>query len=376
MANIQERVYKNGSVKYQALIRLRGHPPQTATFERKSDAKKWVSDTESAIRNGRHFKSSESRKHTLADAVDRYIKEILPTKSPSTIRDQTHQLNWWKQQLGAYTLADISTPVVTELKQKLASERISVSRSPVATKMSADETEKSKLRSNSTVTAYLMAISHLFSVAVKEWGWAEKNPLKDVRKPVAAKGRTRFLSDGERIRLMAECKKYPDLNLAVMLSLSTGARKEEIWSLKWSRVDLTNAMIILDDTKNDETRGIALVGEALSLLKAHELTRQPDCDFVFVGKKGKNRLDLRKQWEAAKAGCDIKDFRYHDLRHTTASYLAMSGATLGEISEILGHKSLQMVKRYSHFTAGHNAKVLERMTTKMMGPAPGDDVAS
>lgn len=365
MANIQKRLYKNGSVKYQALIRLQGCPPQTATFERLTDARKWVADTESAIRHGRYFKSSESKKHTLCEAVDRYIKEILPAKRPSTIRDQTHQLNWWKQQLGTYTLADISTAMVTEAKQKLAIEPIN--RTADSKQKLENDAAKSKLRSNSTVTAYLMAISHLFSVAVKEWEWAEKNPLLNVKKPTAAKGRTRFLSDDERVRLLAECKKFPALNLAVILSLSTGARKEEIWALKWSHVDLNNAMIILPQTKNGETRGLPLVGEALALLKDHEQSRQPDNDFVFAGKKADNRLDLRKQWEAAKRGCDIQDFRYHDLRHTAASYLAMSGATLGEISEILGHKTLQMVKRYSHFTVGHNASVLERMTNKMLG---------
>lgn len=365
MANIQKRLYKNGTVKYQALIRLHGYPPQTATFQRLTDARKWVADTESAIRHGRYFKSPESKKHTLSDAVDRYIREILPAKRPSTIRDQTYQLNWWKQQLGAYTLADISTAMVTETKQKLITEPIKRPRE--SKQMVASDGANSKLRSNSTVTAYLMAISHLFSVAVKEWEWAEKNPLLNVKKPTAAKGRTRFLSDDERVRLLAECKKFPVLNLAVILSLSTGARKEEIWALKWRHVDLNNAMIILHQTKNGETRGLPLVGEALALLRQHETIRQPDNDFVFAGKTADNRLDLRKQWEAAIRGCDIQDFRYHDLRHTAASYLAMSGATLGEISEILGHKTLQMVKRYSHFTAGHNAHVLERMTNKMLG---------
>jgi len=78
-------------------------------------------------------------------------------------------------------------------------------------------------------------------------------------------------------------------------------------------------------------------------------------------------MDLRTPWENALKAAEITDFRWHDLRHSFASELAMSGATLAEIAEAMGHKTLAMVKRYSHLTEGHISKVVERMTTKVFG---------
>lgn len=106
MANIQERTSKNGKTTYKVVVRLKGYPTQTATFERKTDAKKWASQTETAIREGRHFKTTEAKKHTLSDMVERYIKYVLPLK-PKSKRTQETQLEWWKKELGPYTLADV-----------------------------------------------------------------------------------------------------------------------------------------------------------------------------------------------------------------------------------------------------------------------------
>ncbi len=83
MAYIEKRLSKNGAARYRALVRLRGHPSQSATFERKTDAKKWVQQTESAIREGRYFKSAAAKRHSGAELVDRYIQEILPRKPKS-----------------------------------------------------------------------------------------------------------------------------------------------------------------------------------------------------------------------------------------------------------------------------------------------------
>src|SRR3990167_10312428 len=101
MATIEKRVSKiDGSAQYRVRVRLRGFSPQTASFKRLTDAKKWVQQTESAIREGRHFKTVESRKHTLKEAIERYIKSILPSKKPNSQKDQTKQLQWWSENIG------------------------------------------------------------------------------------------------------------------------------------------------------------------------------------------------------------------------------------------------------------------------------------
>jgi len=120
MANIQKRVSKSGSVSYRVLVRLKGYPLQTATFARLTDARKWAQDTESAIRDGRHFKTTEAKRHTLGELIDRYTRDVLPTKKPGI--NQASQLAWWKEKLGAYTLADITPALLAEYRDKLASE--------------------------------------------------------------------------------------------------------------------------------------------------------------------------------------------------------------------------------------------------------------
>ncbi len=113
MATIEKRVGEAGAVAYRAKIRIKGSPSETATFTRLTDAKRWVQQTEAAIREGRHFKTSESKRRTLAELIDRYVIDVLPLK-PKSQRDQQRQLLWWKQELGAYSLADITAPRIAE----------------------------------------------------------------------------------------------------------------------------------------------------------------------------------------------------------------------------------------------------------------------
>ena len=114
MGAIVERKKTDGKAHYQAKVRLKGFPPQTATFDRKTDAKKWIQDTESAIREGRHFKGAEAKRHTLGEMIDRYLGDVLPNKSDSMQRDQTTQLNWWNEKIGDRLLVDITPALISE----------------------------------------------------------------------------------------------------------------------------------------------------------------------------------------------------------------------------------------------------------------------
>ncbi len=125
-------------------------------------------------------------------------------------------------------------------------------------------------------------------------------------------------------------------------------------------------MIILEHTKNDERRAIPLQGHALELFKDMSKVRQINTRLLFPSRINPNKpLNIQKIWESAVKNAEIDDFRFHDLRHSAASYLAMNGATTGEIAEILGHKTLQMVKRYSHLTEQHTAKVVAKMNEQI-----------
>jgi integrase len=352
MANIEKRISQDDKVSYRVKIRLRGFPTQSATFERLTDARKWIQLTESAIREGRHFKTSEAKRHTLEEAIDRYIKHILPTK-PKSAAFQKTQLSWWRNSLGSYTLSDISPALIAQHRGKLIN-------SP---------TPRGETRSSATVNRYLAALSHLFTIAVNEWGWIEENPLRKVTKMKEPRGRIRFLSDDERVRLLNACKSSESnfLYIATVLALSTGGRRMEIMSLRWDDVDINRGVITLHETKNGERRVLPLAGHALNLIKEHSKVRTLSCKYVFPSKNFKKPIDLRSPFETALKRAEITDFRWHDLRHSCASYLAMNGASLAEIAEILGHKTLQMVKRYAHLSEAHTSKVVARMNEKIFG---------
>ena len=361
MATITLRTAKDGSKTYRVEVRLKGFPPQRATHARLTDARKWAAATEAAIREGRLFGTVEARRHTVADLIDRYTREVLPAKKAATREAQIPQLAWWREQIGAKTLADCTPALIAECRDTLAG--------------TVSERRKTRL-SPATVNRHLAALSHAFTVAVKEWGWVDDNPCRKVTKPNEPRGRVRFLSDDERERLLAACRASasPDLYPAVILALSTGARQQEIMGLRWPQVDLARRVATLHETKNGEVRLLPLAGPALDLLRERAKVRRLDTDLVFPGRKrqrdGTYRpVDLRTPFETALKRAEIADFHWHDLRHTAASYLAMNGASLAEIAEVLGHKTLAMVKRYAHLSEAHTASVVERMNARFLGGA-------
>lgn len=344
MANIRERQNANGTITYQAQVRLKGFPPQTASFARKTDAKKWIQQTEAAIREGRHFKTTESKKRTLAELIDRYIAEILPTK-PKSMNTQGRQLLWWRKELGYSTLAEVTPKALGE-----ARERLHQGREPA------------------TVVRYMSALSHAFTIAVNEWEWLEDNPMRKVRRPTEPRGRVRFLDEFERKRLLEACKESSSKHLypIVVLALSTGMRQSEIMNLTWADIDLSRSRLILHETKNGERRAVPIVSHAKELLQSMSKVRRLDTNLIFYSEaKPQVPLFVRIPWGKAVKAAQLDDFKFHDLRHTAASYLAMNGATLAEIAEILGHKTLQMVQRYAHLSEQHTSSVLEKMNRKI-----------
>jgi integrase len=351
MANIEKRVSDKGVVTFRAKVRLKGIPAQSATFKRLTDARKWAQQTESAIQEGRHFKTSEAKRHTFGELVDRYMRDILPAKKDAQNR-ATHFV-WWKEELGDFSLAEVMPPKLAECRDMLARET----------------TSRGNHKSPATVNRYLASLSHAFSIAVREWGWLEENPLRKVSKAKEPRGRIRYLLDDERERLLVTCResRSPDLYSAVVLALSTGARKMELLGMRWGQVDFKRCVITLHDTKNNERRVLPLTSHALEIMRERGKAQHVESDLVFPGKNSKNSIDLRTPWQTALRQAEIEDFRWHDLRHSTASYLAMNGASLAEIAEVLGHKTLQMVKRYAHLGEAHTAKVVESMNNKIFG---------
>lgn len=352
MATIEKRPDGSGATSYRVKVRMKGHPIQSATFPRLTDAKRWAAQVETAIREGRHFATTEAKRHTVGDLLDWYARDVLPTKKAKTQEPQRQQLAWWVERIGDRTLADCTPALIAECRDVLARE----------------PGPGGRPRAPATVVRYLAVLSHAFTLAVKEKGWIENNPLVRVTKPKEPRGRVRFLSEDERDRLLGACRAHPDLYLAVVLSLSTGARQAEIMGLRWGQIDPARRAAVLHETKNGERRVLALAGHAWDLLRERSKIRRLDTDLIFPGRAHPGEpLDLRTPWETALKRAGIEDFRWHDLRHSAASYLAMNGASLAEIAAVLGHKTLSMVKRYAHLSEDHTAAVVERMNAKLFG---------
>jgi integrase len=264
MATINKRVDQDGKMRFLVIVRLKGHPTQTATFLRITDAKKWAQQTEAAIREGRYFKTIEAKKHSLGDMVDRYIDLFNP---PNYKRAH---LEWWKLFLGRYLLCDITPAMIASGRDELLQ----------------GMTKRGTQRSPSTAVRYIAAISHVFTIGIKEFGWIESSPVSKITKPREPGGRVRFLSDEERGRLLYACKHSynPFLYIVVVLALSSGMRLSEIMNLSWQKVDLQRKQIVLEKTKNKTHRTIPLASLALELLQQHLRERQLHSHLLFPGK--------------------------------------------------------------------------------------------
>ena len=353
MAQIRERLRKNGKKTFFVRIRMKGHPEDTASFERLTDARIWASITETAMREGRYIKTKEAQKHSLSDLVERYIREVLPGK-PNVSSDYAFQLEWWKTQIGDVLLSEL-TPVLISEYRDLLSKKITFRKTQI---------------SHATVNRYLAALSTAISTAINEWGWMEDNILRKVSKLKEPRGRVRYFSDEERERFLLACKEShnSDLYVAVILALSTGGRKNEIWGLSWKDVDLKNGFITFGETKNDEPRSVPLQGHALELMLKRSKVPRIDTDLVFPSRVDQQKhFDFRRPFQMALRTAKIENFRWHDLRHCAASYLVMAGVDMRTVAEILGHKTLQMTQRYTHLSPEHLKDAVAKMNLKIFG---------
>jgi len=350
MAAIQKRTWVDSEggqrTSYRVQVRKRGFPPVTATFERKTDAAKWAQATESDMDRRRYFPQHEAERHTLTDLVDRQLESVKMDR-PHDYERQRVILGWWKEKIGAHTLATVTPELLGRHRDQLQT--------------------KERLAPG-TVNRYLSALSKAFSNAVREWHWMQENPLSRVSKKTEPRGRVRYLSDEERGRLLDTCRKSErsELYLIVLFALTTGMRRGELLGLRWPDLDFERGVAVLHNTKNGDRRSVKIYPEVAALLREHGKVRKLDSDLIFA-KDSAEVWMFDKAWYQALKDAKIKDFRFHDLRHTAASYLAMTGASVPELAAALGHRTLQMVKRYAHLSDQHTGAVVERMTKKYFG---------
>ena len=358
MASIREKRRADGSSTFHVQVRVKGTPPVTQTFPRKSDAKRWAAETEAAIRQRRYFSVFEAQRHTAAQMIERFLTDVLPQRLKQR-RDLVSHLSWWKSEIGAHLLSELTPSVLSAARDKL----------------SRATTVRKKRRAPATVLRIMASLSAVLKVAERDWQWIESSPMAKISKPRAGRGRVRYLTRDERTRLLAACEElaHPYLYTIVVVALSTGMRLGEIMGLRWELVDVRQKLTVghaqLLETKNGERRGVAIAGVALAALRALAAREGRTTGLLFPSTRSKieKPMEIRRAWMLAVEKAELKDFRFHDLRHSAASYLAMNGATASEIAAVLGHKTLAMVKRYAHLSESHTASVVARMNDKVFG---------
>lgn len=359
MAVIEERKQEDGKTSYRARVRLKGYPPKSATFDRKTDATRWAQRVEADMRSGRYFPDTHAKKHTVTDLIEIYLDD-LEGRNPKRYRDVKRLLQWWKDEIGYLMLSDFNSEHALKGQQKLCKQE----------RKRKGRNGEPVLLSPAYVNRHTVALHTAIDFGVKKLKWISHNPVSDIDKMKEPKGRTRFLSEDEIDRLVEACKssENPFLLTIVLLGISTGARRGEIEEMKWVDVDKNVTQIILPDTKNGEIRTVPLAGVVQALIIKLKDKKVENDVFLFPSPNNpKKSIDFRHAWEFALAKAGIENFRFHDLRHSCASYLAMNGANAIEMADTLGHKTLSMVRRYAHLSPNHVSSVVEKMTKKVLG---------
>ena len=330
MATFNKRRNGDGSTSWDAMVRVVGYPPTGKSFRTKLAAELWAAQTEAAAKGG-----------TLASARGMTLGYLLDEALPRMTNPIAAAFAYWREQLGDVRLDKITPELVALHRDRL-----------LGAPCRGHNHKTARPRSTATVRNYLIELSRLFALAVKELRVMDSNPCARVTRPAPSTEVVRWLSDDERVALLDACKASdsPDLYPFVLFALTTGARKGEVAALKWAQVDLVRRWAIFPRTKNGEARGVPLTTAVCALLAA----RPRDVAQVFP-------IDITSAWHTAVDRAGIVNFRFHDLRHTCGSAMVQAGANLAEVATLLGHKSLQMTLRYSHVGNAGTTRLVDRV---------------
>ena len=309
------------SGKWQVQIRSKNTAPLSKTFSSKLEAEKWARLTESQIDMGTFVDRSELDTTTFGDLIDRYLIEVTPLKKSKDV--EKRRLKALKKQIGFMRLSAIQNKDIAAYRDK---------------RLKVDEC------SGSTVIKDINSISHIFNVAIKDWGYPIAiNPAQMIRKPKANKGRDRRLEAGELDLLIDGLELTWGIQSIVLLALETGMRRSEILSLKWINIFIEDRYLILPDTKHGDSRAVPLSLKAIEIISSLEKSYE----HLFIIKPDA----ITRAFKRACVRVGLDDLRFHDIRHEATSRFFELGLNTMEVSAITGHKTLTMLKRYTHLKA-------------------------
>lgn len=360
MASIYKRKLKNGDISYQVLFRKkkRGFEPIVISkaFETEKEAKLFVKELKSKDVLNLLKPKTEACETTFADAVQKYVEQVIPTKKQQ--KQDTYKLNvvLKNAHFSNYFLSNIKGSDLAKYRD-----------------------QRLKVVSLTTVSHELALISHIFSVAIKEWSMDDLiNPVSNIKKPGFNKARSRRVSDSE-IEYILNATTSDTLKNTVILAVETGMRQSEIAKLEFKNINFKAKTVLLTDTKNGTDRTIPLSKKALSVLqnlknsdiKSGTIFDIFDAQVISVSFK-RALLKARKQYEQDMQAKNLvpdpnflNDLHFHDLRHEAISRFFELGLETMEVSAISGHKDLKMLKRYTHIKAEHLVAKIEKLKSQV-----------
>ncbi len=303
---------------------------QSAGTESREDAEALLAKLKLDAYRGHHFGIKPQR--TWQEAVVRYLEIKRRLRS---FKDVQRMLRLMDPYLGQLMLSHINGDVIWRLI----------------------EGESKKGNQPATINRYLSVVRALLRMARDEWQWIDTMPK--IRMLSGEVERDRWLTRAEADRLIACCA--PHLAAVVRYALATGCRAGEIMGLEWERVDLARNTAWLNQTKNGTPRGVPLNVDAVQVLR-EQIGKHPRFCFTHLGEPIRWQLS-NSGWQGALERAGIKDFRFHDLRHTWASWHRQAGTSCDELKDLGGWKSRQMVDRYAKFATENLLAAASRIET-------------
>lgn len=270
------------------------------------------------------------RDHTLAEAIDLFLKEKRKLRSIATYEER---LGWWKDQLGQRPVREVTQALIAQTAAKLDGEV-----------------------TPSTINRYLASLRAVMRLVALKYQWIERVPTFFLHKE--PKGRTRWLRPEEMGRLLAELP--PHRRDIAIFSLATGLRQGNVRNLKWSQVDLGRRVLMIDggEMKAGRDHAIPLPDVAVEVIK-RQIGQHATHVFTYMGKPIKSSSN--EVWKEACRRAGIEDFRQHDMRHTWASTLVQSGVPDNVLQALGAWETPKMVQRYAHHAADSLRPYTERM---------------
>ncbi len=310
------------------------------------------------VLNGIPTSMQRSGQITIREAIDLYMS-VYEGKDTSRLQRMT----WWSVKLGNLTLSQLDEDHIYFALEDLQAQK---SRYYAGKDAEGKDIFKAKRKplAPATINRYTAAIGALLSWCIKKRltpkGW--ENPSKGIESKPENNEVVRFLSDKERVELLNASKssKWEKMYLLILIALTTGARRGELLRLKWGDIDFERSIASVHQTKNGDKKVLPLISNVIDEL--NKFRSQNLNELIFASKRRPyTPFNYVENWQDCLNRANIKKFRFHDLRHSCASYLAQNGATLLEIGDVLGHRQLSVTKRYSHLATQHKASLINRV---------------